>query len=90
MAVRRASHANSWYTGDGGDLGRELESWLTAAARVMPAPARAIICPHAGYRYSGATAAHSFRQVSGEDGAGRRPGIALLKSFKNFIAIVDQ
>ena len=64
MAVRRASHANSWYTGDGGDLGRELESWLTAAARVMPAPARAIICPHAGYRYSGATAAHSFRQVS--------------------------
>ena len=26
-------------------------------------PARAVICPHAGYRYSGPTAAHSFRQI---------------------------
>ena len=30
---------------------------------MMPAPARAVICPHAGYRYSGPTAAHSFRQI---------------------------
>ena len=26
-------------------------------------PARAVICPHAGYRYSGPTAAYSFRQI---------------------------
>jgi len=63
MSVRRASHANSWYSGDGDTLGRELEAWLGGVARVMPAPARAVICPHAGYRYSGATAAHAFRQI---------------------------
>jgi len=63
MATRRASHANSWYSGNAGELGRELDGWLAAKISMMPAPARAVICPHAGYRYSGPTAAHSFRQI---------------------------
>ena len=57
MSVRRASHANSWYSGSAPQLDRELSSWLSAVTP-LPAPARAVICPHAGYSYSGPTAAH--------------------------------
>ena len=32
-------------------------------------PARAVICPHAGYRYSGPTAAYSFRQIDPRSGS---------------------
>ena len=62
MAVRRASHANSWYSGNSAQLDRELSSWLAAATQ-LATPARAVICPHAGYSYSGPTAAYSFKQV---------------------------
>lgn len=62
MTARRASHAESWYSGDGAVLARELDQWL-ANVQVLGTGARAVICPHAGYRYSGATAAYSFRQI---------------------------
>jgi len=62
MSVRRASHANSWYSGSASQLDRELSSWLSVVAP-LPTPARAVICPHAGYSYSGPTAAYSFRQI---------------------------
>jgi len=62
MATRRASHANSWYSGNGQQLDRELSAWLAATTQIST-PARAVICPHAGYSYSGPTAAHSFRQI---------------------------
>ena len=57
MSVRRASHANSWYSGNASQLDRELSSWLSVVAP-LPTPARAVICPHAGYSYSGPTAAY--------------------------------
>jgi len=62
MAVRQATHADSWYSGDTRELARELEAWLKGATE-LSTPARAVICPHAGYRYSGPTAAHSFKQI---------------------------
>ena len=62
MTARRASHANSWYSGNPAQLERELTSWLAAADQTSQ-PAKAVICPHAGYSYSGATAAFSFKQL---------------------------
>ena len=62
MTTRRASHANSWYSGNPAQLERELTSWLAAADQTSH-PAKAVICPHAGYSYSGATAAYSFKQL---------------------------
>jgi len=62
MASRRASHANSWYSGNSQQLDRELTAWLANTSQIST-PARAVICPHAGYSYSGPTAAHSFRQI---------------------------
>ncbi|ELT96731.1 hypothetical protein CAPTEDRAFT_154277 [Capitella teleta] len=60
--VRKASHAGSWYTGDGEGLNKELGKWLSKA----PAGgehARAIIAPHAGYSYCGACSAHAYKQI---------------------------
>ena len=63
MATRRATHAGSWYTSNGQNLNRELENWLQRAGPIENKPARAIIGPHAGYRYCGACAAHAYSQI---------------------------
>lgn len=63
MAVRRASHAGSWYSDSGKELTKQLEGWLSAAD-LSHGPARAIIAPHAGYQYCGACGAYAYRQVS--------------------------
>lgn len=63
MAVRRASHAGSWYNESAKELGNQLENWLEAA-ELIHGPARAIIAPHAGYQYCGACAAFAYRQIS--------------------------
>ncbi|KAJ2504356.1 hypothetical protein IWW47_002564 [Coemansia sp. RSA 2052] len=78
MTVRKASHAGSWYTDDGEQLNEELESWLeavpatvsavaAATETVSPVPVsgvRAIIGPHAGLSYSGATAAYAYKSIN--------------------------
>lgn len=70
MANRRAGYAGSWYNGDGEQLDRELTSFLAA---VNPTPeedytppiggCKAIIAPHAGYAYSGPTAAWAYKSI---------------------------
>lgn len=59
---RQASHAGSWYSGNGSELSRQLGSWLDNASGSMY-PARAIIAPHAGYSYCGACGAYAYRQI---------------------------
>lgn len=63
MSVRVASHAGSWYTSNGAELNNQLENWLNKA-ELSYGPARGIIAPHAGYTYSGETAAWAYRQIS--------------------------
>jgi MEMO1 family protein len=63
MAVRGASHAGSWYSGNGRELNRQLEAWL-GQAELSHGPAKAVISPHAGYTYCGACAAFAYRQIS--------------------------
>ncbi|KAJ2659739.1 hypothetical protein IWW48_003340 [Coemansia sp. RSA 1200] len=76
VRVREASHAGSWYTADGAQLGGELQDWLNDVPGTIPEiePAglscqvpvtgvRAIIGPHAGLSYSGATAAYAYRCI---------------------------
>eukprot|EP00742_Colponemidia_sp_Colp-10_P004552 GILJ01004858.1.p1 GENE.GILJ01004858.1~~GILJ01004858.1.p1 ORF type:complete len:314 (+),score=40.14 GILJ01004858.1:71-943(+) len=62
MPVRRAAHAGSWYSDDAGELSEQLVAWLDAAQKTEP-NARAIIAPHAGYRYSGPTAAWAYKHI---------------------------
>ncbi|KJE91516.1 cell motility mediator [Capsaspora owczarzaki ATCC 30864] len=64
--VREASHAGSWYDEGGARLESQLDGWLAAAnsdADSNHTPARAIIAPHAGYSYSGPTAAFAYKQI---------------------------
>lgn len=63
MTTRRASHAGSWYVSNGSKLSEELASWLDGA-QVTCGAARAIIAPHAGYSYSGPTAAWAYKHIN--------------------------
>ncbi|PCH33590.1 UPF0103-domain-containing protein [Wolfiporia cocos MD-104 SS10] len=70
MAVRRATHANSWYVGDANRLDEELSSYLGAVRPGMEdefiPPIRgckAVIAPHAGYSYSGRAAAWAYKSI---------------------------
>jgi AmmeMemoRadiSam system protein B len=66
VATRQAYHAGSWYTDDGVALDKQLDNWLKAARPTTTDPFRpsqAIISPHAGYSYSGPTAAYAYAQI---------------------------
>ncbi|HNQ90099.1 MAG TPA: AmmeMemoRadiSam system protein B [Verrucomicrobiota bacterium] len=58
--VREPAVAGLFYPRDPAELGRVIDRLL---ASVQPTPVqglRAVICPHAGYTYSGPTAAHAY------------------------------
>ncbi|OAL31646.1 hypothetical protein AYO20_08189 [Fonsecaea nubica] len=70
MAVREASHAGSWYSGNGRQLAAQLDQWLSQVPETgvlpgvdsLPVPgARVVISPHAGYAYSGPCAAWAYK-----------------------------
>lgn len=71
---RRAHHAGSWYSEDEEVLDRTLSRYLESAARdheqndaTTASPSlRAIICPHAGFSYSGPTAAYGYHALEQE------------------------
>jgi MEMO1 family protein len=63
--TRRATHAGSWYSGAAAELDAELGAYL-AAASSSEHSARLLIAPHAGYSYSGPTAAWGYRHVRPE------------------------
>jgi MEMO1 family protein len=66
--VRQPTHAGSWYTADAAALHRQLDDFLAAVPASTAAP-RALIVPHAGFSYSGATAAHGYKAVLEQPGA---------------------
>lgn len=64
--LRIAKKAGTWYESNPSSLNEELSEYISKASKVLnsknyvPKNIRAIICPHAGYTYSGSTAAFSF------------------------------
>jgi hypothetical protein len=66
--VRKSALSKDWYPQDALALRERIEGYC---AQVIPAqiPGRvaALVSPHAGYAYSGPTAAHAFAQVRGTD-----------------------
>jgi MEMO1 family protein len=65
--VRPSAIAGSWYPADPGDLERELQGYLENA-KFEPRGGKVVglIAPHAGYFYSGQTAAYAYRTVLGQ------------------------
>jgi MEMO1 family protein len=62
MKVRTPYCAGTWYSDDPSELANELDEYLCRVKK-EDLNIKAIIVPHAGYRYSGQTAAHSFKQL---------------------------
>jgi MEMO1 family protein len=67
MRIRKPAVAGRFYPADATVLRTTIERHL-AAAPVEPAPTAvaAVISPHAGYPYSGLTAAHAFKRLLGK------------------------
>ncbi len=65
--IREPVFAGSWYPGEEEVLRKAVEEYMKEAACEIP-PGRMIglICPHAGYSYSGAVAGHSYHLVRGK------------------------
>jgi len=63
--VREPSVAGQFYPGDAKTLAATIERQLDVApaAPALPGPVRAMICPHAGYAYSGPTAAANYKRL---------------------------
>jgi len=64
LTVRPSPIAGSWYPKDADRLAKMVDSFIQQAE--MPAlegEVKAVIAPHAGYRYSGRTAGYAFRAV---------------------------
>lgn len=64
--VREASHAGTWYVGDKSKLNDQLTTWLGDAKTDVEGikSVKAVIGPHAGYSYSGPTAAWAYKYLS--------------------------
>lgn len=59
-AIRPPAVAGSFYPADAIQLRNEVDALLDAAPAVWSTPPKALIVPHAGYRYSGATAGRAY------------------------------
>jgi AmmeMemoRadiSam system protein B len=63
--VRRAIHAGSWYSDDKAELSKQLQAYLDEAKVNDNADRlKSVIVPHAGYRYSGKTAAWAYKNIN--------------------------
>ena len=66
--VREPAVAGLFYPKDPATLSRALDQLLAnAAPQTLEGELRALICPHAGYQFSGPVAASGFRLVLGHD-----------------------
>lgn len=64
-SVREPAVAGLWYPKEAESLARMVDVLLNQARAGVPGKVRAIISPHAGYRYSGLTAAVAYKQLMG-------------------------
>ena len=60
MVVRPSAVAGQFYSGDAEYLRKQVSELLASAAMPIKNVPKALIAPHAGYVYSGATAAAAF------------------------------
>jgi MEMO1 family protein len=65
MTVRPPAVAGRFYPGEAGALADLVDRLLGSVPTVAAPPAVAFVVPHAGYRYSGPTAAHAYARLRG-------------------------
>ncbi len=64
MNIREAAVAGSFYEADANRLQQQVMSLMESAPGVSPCSPQALIVPHAGYVYSGSTAAEAYRALA--------------------------
>lgn len=62
-SIRPATHSGSWYTDNPSELNAQLSSWLENVS-ITEQPCKALIGPHAGFSYSGPTAAWAYNHIN--------------------------
>ena len=62
-SVRQAAVAGLFYPDNAEELARDIQQYLDQAASSCASPPKAIIVPHAGYIYSGSTAAIAYASI---------------------------
>jgi len=67
--VRQPAVAGQFYPADPDELARAVDGYLEPVPIAPIAGLRALVAPHAGYRFSGPTAAFAYQQLRG-----RKPG----------------
>ena len=82
--------AGQFFAADGQALRRQIKEGLAAAQQAYPMPWKAIVAPHAGYRYSGSVAASVYRSLGAI--AGKIDKVILLspahkKSFEGIATL---
>jgi len=65
--IAEAAVAGLFYPSDKTDLVAMMEGFLSKVDSPPVENLRALVCPHAGYQYSGQTAAYSYKQLLGRD-----------------------
>ncbi len=66
--VRHSAISGSWYPGSADELRSQVEYFLNnVRLPKLPEKISGLIVPHAGYRYSGQTAAYAFKVIKGHD-----------------------
>jgi hypothetical protein len=64
--IRPAYVAGAFYPADANELGKMIDGFLArASAEKLEGSLVALICPHAGYEFSGGVAAYSYIQLKG-------------------------
>jgi len=61
--IRKAAFAGSWYPNDPVELSEQISAFLNNV-EYQNLNVKAVIVPHAGYMFSGQTAAYSFKQIN--------------------------
>ena len=64
--IRESVAAGSFYPGNPDALRRQINKFLDNTELSKIEDIKSIVCPHAGYIYSGQVAAYSYRQISGK------------------------
>lgn len=79
--VRSSPIAGTWYSKDAVRLSRQLDDFLSQVPRKdIRGRVVGLVVPHAGYQYSGLTAAHGFSTVSGS----RRSVVVIFSPFHDY------
>lgn len=62
--TRKPLHAGTWYDDNAATLSASIDSWMADAQVQDGVHARAVIAPHAGYRYCGHVMAYAYKQIN--------------------------